>query len=262
MTDSMACADVILPAATHLEYDDLYAAYGHGYLQRSAAVIPPVGEALPNTEIFRRLARRFGFDEPCFSDSDSMLMDQALPPDLPALGGRRPSDLPPDDAVDMSAGAAASVIRDRAPATPSGRIELASDTLAARGEERVPRYKPLPGARRFILVSPASERRVNSTFGGLPRHRDDLRCEINPADAAALGLAEGARARLFNDLGAVELPLRLTDDVRIGTVYVPKGAWLSDSPTGQTVNALIPGHRADLGGGACYYDCTVDIRAA
>jgi anaerobic selenocysteine-containing dehydrogenase len=67
--------------------------------------------------------------------------------------------------------------------------------------------------------------------------------------------------RLFNDQGEVVLPLVVTDRVRRGTVYVPKGAWLGQSPTGQTINALIPGHKADLAGGACYYDCTVDVEA-
>ncbi|MEQ9396438.1 molybdopterin-containing oxidoreductase family protein [Haliea sp.] len=258
MTDSMALADVILPAATHLEYGDLYCAYGHTYLQRSAPVMTPLGDCLPNTELFRRLARRFGFTENCFRDSDAALMDQAIAADHPALAGRRPSELPTDTAIDMTATPAPSVIRHGPPRTPSGRIELYSEKLAAQGDA-LPRFKSLANPRRFILVSPASERRINSTFGGLASHRDDIACEMHPRDAADLSLANGAQVRLHNDQGAVVLPLWITDDVRPGTVFVPKGAWIGDSPTGQTVNALIPGHRADLAGGACYYDCTVDV---
>ncbi len=261
MTDSMALADVVLPAATHLEYGDLYTAYGHPFLQRSAPLLPTVGEALPNTELFRRLAACFGFDEPCFQDSDAALMDQAIDADHPALAGRRPSELPVDEALDMSRPGTAAVIRDLPPATPSGRIELYSAALEAACGEGLPRFRPLPAPRRFILVSPASERRINSTFGGLAAHRDDLVCEMHPADARSHALTSGELVELYNDQGEVRLPLVITDAVRPGTVFVPKGAWLIDSPTGQTVNALIPGHRADLAGGACYYDCTVDVRA-
>ena len=81
-------------------------------------------------------------------------------------------------------------------------------------------------------------------------------------DAEALGLVDGQQVRLHNALGAVELPLRLSDRVRAGVLYVPKGAWIADSETGQTVNALIPGHRSDVAAGACYYDCSVDLSPA
>jgi anaerobic selenocysteine-containing dehydrogenase len=262
MTDSMALADVVLPAATHLEYGDLYTAYGHPFLQRSAPLLPPVGEALPNTELFRRLAARFGFPETCFRDCDEALMDQAIDTGHPALAGRRPSALPPGEALDMARHGTAAVVRDLPPATASGRIELYSAALEAACGEGLPRFRPLAEPRRFILVSPASERRINSTFGGLAGHRDDLVCEMHPADVRSLSLPDGCQVVLYNGQGEVQLPLAVTDAVRPGTVFVPKGAWLVDSPTGQTVNALIPGHRADLAGGACYYDCTVDVRAA
>ena len=78
MTDSMRYCDVVLPAASHFEFTDVYGSYGHRHLQRAEAVIPPVGESLPNTEIFRRLAARFGFDDPMFRESDEALMDAAF----------------------------------------------------------------------------------------------------------------------------------------------------------------------------------------
>src|SRR5213078_114116 len=87
MNESLAHCDVVLPAATHFEYPDLYSSYGHHWLQRAEPVIAPLGESLPNTEILRRLAGRFGFDEPCFRASDAEVMDDAVNPDDARLGG-------------------------------------------------------------------------------------------------------------------------------------------------------------------------------
>src|SRR5687767_4275926 len=101
MTDSLAYADVVLPACSHFEHDDLFAAYGTHWLQRAEPVIPPQGEALPNTEIFRRLAKRFGFTEPAFTASDRELMDDAIDAADPRLGGVRPSTLPAGTALPM-----------------------------------------------------------------------------------------------------------------------------------------------------------------
>ena len=101
MTESMQFCDIVLPAATHFECDDLYAAYGHHWLQRAEAAIPPVGEALPNTEIFRRLAARFGFDDPCFKASDRELMDDAIDGTHPHMHGTRPSEISLREALRM-----------------------------------------------------------------------------------------------------------------------------------------------------------------
>src|SRR5438093_753069 len=102
MTDSMAYSDIVLPAASHFEYDDLYPAYGQHWLQRAEAVIRPRGESLPNTEIFRRLAARFGFDEPIFKADDAALMDDAMDANDPRLAGVSPSQLPTDRARAMT----------------------------------------------------------------------------------------------------------------------------------------------------------------
>ena len=263
MTDSMAYADVILPASTHLEYGDLYQAYGHQYLQRSEAVIPPVGDAKSNMEIFRLLAQRFGFGDTCFTDTDANLMDQAMEAgSMEAVIGAPASQLPIGTALDVAQGQPESLLRGTQPNTPSGRIELFSQALEDESGLGVPAYRPLMNPRAFQVVTPASERRVNSTFGALDTHVGDMVCEMNPTDAGALKLSDGQPVRLVNEQGDIELPLSLSDRVRLGTVYVPKGAWLAESPTAQTVNALIPGHKADMAGGACYYDCTVDISAA
>jgi anaerobic selenocysteine-containing dehydrogenase len=259
MTDSMACADIILPASSHLEYGDIYKSYGHQYLQRTEAAIEPVGESVPNTELFRRLAARFGFTESCFCDTDEQLIDMAVASDTPALQGRNAMALNTREAVDMSIGNSASLLRGAILDTPSGKIELYSSALEAECGEGLPRYRPLSGSRRFILVSPASEQRTNSTFGGVDAHDTDLQVEMHTADAASLSLQHGQSVRLFNDQGEVILPLLVSDKVRVGTLYVPKGAWLRSCSNGQSVNALIPGHRADIAGGACYNDALVDV---
>jgi anaerobic selenocysteine-containing dehydrogenase len=146
------------------------------------------------------------------------------------------------------------------PDTPSGKIELYSAVLERECGEGLPRYRPLDTARRFILISPASEKRTNSTFGGVDNHDTDLMVEMHFKDAASLSLQNGQSVRLFNDQGEVVMPLQVSDKVRTGTLYVPKGAWLRSCTTGQSVNALIPGHTADIAGGACYNDATVDVR--
>lgn len=261
MTDSMAYADIILPAASHFEYGDLYKAYGHSYLQRSEAVIDPVGEALPNTEIFRRLARKFGFQEQCFSHTDEELMNMAVEPDVPALGGKLATDIPIGDSVDMTVANRNSLLRDAVPDTPSGKIELFSETLERECGEGLPRYRPLESACRFVLVSPSSAKRTNSTFGGVDAHDRDMVVEMNPGDAASLGLSDGQQVRIFNDQADVIMPVSVSDKIRSSTLYVPKGAWLKSSSTGQTINALIPGHKADIAGGACYNDATVNVEA-
>src|SRR2546423_14394412 len=104
LTESMSYCDVVLPAATHFEYADLYPSYGHHWLQRAEPAIPPVGECLPNTEIFRRLAARFGFDDECFKATDRQLMDDAVDASDPRLRGVKPSEIPTTQALRMESG--------------------------------------------------------------------------------------------------------------------------------------------------------------
>ncbi len=267
MTESMAWCDIVLPAAGSFESPDLYAAYGQHWLQRAEPVLPPPGEALPNTEIFRRLAARFGFQESCFQDDDAALMDAALIPDHPRLRGQRPSRLPVGEALRMSDehGAPLALMVNQMPATPSGRIELASDTLAQRwgAAQRLPGYQPAE-AEGLALISPASDKRVSSTLlgsGGRPGEAPALL--MHPQDAQARGLSGVSRVRVRNALGEVELPLTITDRVPPGVVSSEKGAWLATSPTGRTISALVSAERrSDLADGACFNDTRVEVMAA
>jgi anaerobic selenocysteine-containing dehydrogenase len=262
MTDSMAYADVVLPACTHFEHADIYPAYGQQYLQRAEAVIPPVGESLPNTEIFRRLAARFGYTEPAFQESDAELMDAALDLDDPRMHGLRASRVPIDRAIRMEyAGQEPVLFQNVVPRTPSGKIELESATLGARYGAALPGYRPLASPYPLTLITPASDKRITSTFGGLAASDATPVLEMNAADAAARGLVDGAEVTVWNDLGRVVLPLRITAAIRPGVVSSEKGAWLRTSPNGQTVSALAPAHKADLADGACYNDARVEVAA-
>ncbi len=262
MTESMAHCDIVLPAATHFECADLYASYGHQWLQRAEPVLPPIGELLPNTEIFRRLAARFGFDEPCFRASDAELMDEAIDADDPRLDGMRPSAIPVTEALQMKApdGTPFVLFENILPATPSGRIELRSELLAARwgADAAMPGWRGRDTSYPLSLISPASDKRISSTLGGLAPRAPRLM--MHPVDAMARGLVSGTEVRVWNDRGEVILPLEVTKAVRPGVVASEKGAWLATSRTGQTISALVSAdRRADLAEGACFNDTAVEV---
>ncbi len=263
MTDSMAYADIVLPASSHFEYADIYGSYGHSYLQRAQAVIPPVGESAPNTEIFRRLAARFGFDDPMFKASDEQLMDEAFNNDDPRLGGHRPSEIPLDSALPMDQrdGEQLIMCENLSPATASGKIELFCQDLETRFGYGIPHYTgPVKSALPFCIISPSSTKRTNATFGGCDESKAPEYLEINPADAHSRGISDGDSVRIWNDLGQVNLLAKVTTAVAPGVIYSDKGAWLHSSVTGQTVSSLIPADlRTDIEDGACYNETFVDI---
>jgi len=267
MTESMTHCDVVLPAATHFEYADLYPSYGHHWLQRAEPVIPPLGESLPNTEIFRRLAGRFGFTEPCFAADDAELMDDALDMADPRLGGIRPSEIPTRQALQMAGadGQPLVLFDNLLPATASGKIELRSEALAARwGAAAVlPSWRERKAAYPLMLISPASDRRISSTLGDLKGSRLAPPLLMNPEDAAQRSLGDGIEVRVWNERGEVLLRLAVSDAVRPGVVASEKGAWLMTSPTGQTISALVSADlKADLAEGACFNDTPVEVTRA
>ncbi len=262
MTDSMAYADIILPASSHFEYADIYGAYGHSYLQRAEAVIPCVGDSLPNTEIFRRLAARFGFDDAMFKASDTELMDDAFDNEDPRLGGSRPSQIPLDNALAMTAPEGEPMIMCKTiiPATKSGKIELFCDDLEERFGYGLPRFEPVTRNLPFSIISPSSSKRTNATFGGCSQSQGQEIVEINPADAEEYKISEGDSLRVWNSQGEVHLSAQITDAVPVRVLYSPKGTWLATSSTDQTVNALISSQvRTDIEDGACYNETFVDI---
>jgi anaerobic selenocysteine-containing dehydrogenase len=261
MTESMALCDVILPAVSHFEHDDVFSAYGHHHVQRAAPVIPYVGEGLPNTEIFRRLAAKFGFDGPEFVATDQELIDDAVG----MVNGSNASELVLGQSFPVGGemGEAAILCDTVPPGTPSGKIELESPELAEKFGCAVPQFRPASVDMPLQLITPSSSKRINATFGGCALSDGLEELEMHPVDATARGLADGDEVSVWNARGKVVLHLRVTDAMQPGVVYSPKGAWCKSSPTGQTTNALISADsRCDLIRGAAYNDTFVEVTAA
>ncbi len=189
-------------------------------------------------------------------------MDDAMDSSDPRLGGVRPSLLPTERALAMAIhGEGAVLFKNVFPRTPSGRVELASAYLEEKYGRLLPDYRPYESSYPLILISPASDKRITSTFGGLKASQDPPPLEMHPEDARARGLVDGAAVKIWNDLGEIHLRLKVTEAVRPGVVSTFKGGWLRTSDNGQTVSALCPGHHADISGGACFNDTRVEVAA-
>jgi len=251
MTDSMKYADVILPACSHFEHSDVYASYGHTHLQRTEPAIEPVGESLPNMEIFRRLAERFGFNEQAFKETDEELQEQAF--DLSSFKHNVSSvrDISTNKSLKM-ADSEHIWLSDL-----SSKITLYNHDLEKQYGYGLPRYESIKREHPFVLVTSAYFHRSNSTFGGCRIELEEV--EINTEDAKQLSISDGKKVRLTNKNGDVILKARVTNDVASGVLYSPKGAWCDSSPTGQTVSALLENRKTDIGEGAAFYDTFVNI---
>jgi len=148
------------------------------------------------------------------------------------------------------------------PATPSGKIELKSQTLADRwgADALLPGWRERAVDHPLMLISPASDKRISSTLGGLGASHQAQPLLMNPADAAQRNLEHGVEVRVWNQRGGVILPLAVTAAVPPGVVASEKGAWLATSRTGQTISALVSADlKADLAEGACFNDTQVEV---
>lgn len=244
MTDTARWADVLLPATTVFEQTELHRSYGHYVTQYSEPVIAPCGESLSNPQLFARLARAMGFDEPAVTAEEPQLLADAVAPELLAALRR-------ERAVPVRfAGGAVVQLGTVFPTTPSGRVELCPPALGPVT------YRPVPGDG-LVLLSPASDRTVNSIFGEQQARPAVL--SMHPGDARARGLRDGQAVRVFNDLGEVHVPLRMSDDLRRGVVTLAKGLWRSSTLNGATSTALISDALTDIGGGATFNDARVEV---
>ncbi len=268
MTDTARLAHYVLPAKTMFEEEDLVTAYWHPYLQLRTKLWDPPGEVKTETEIWRLLSERFGFDTRYFPRSDDetrQVLQQMLPADKPgsdslfSLLASRPVD--PTDAGDVA-------FADLTFPTPSGKIEFASEEAARLwGVDPVPDYAPLeeghesPLASRYPLqlLSCKTRDRIHSQFGNLDWVRDVERphgLDMHPTDAEARGLSEGDEAAVWNDRGRITLPVRLDDGLRPGVVHVLEGRCHEGDPD---VNVLTDAGVTDMNHGATFYECLVEV---
>jgi anaerobic selenocysteine-containing dehydrogenase len=263
-TDTADYADIVLPATTQLEHYDVHKSYGHLYMLANNPAIAPVGEALPNSEIFRRLAARMGFDEACFRDSDEDICRTALAgkADWEALkrDGWQRLALPQRFAPFAQGGFP----------TPSGKVEFYSEWLEKQGVDPLPYYNPPAEvadgqlAERYPLafLSPPARHFLNSSFANLPRFREFERephLDMHPQDAAARGIRDGDQVRVYNTRGSYTLRARINGKPRPGVVVAPSVWWKKYSPDGRNANNVTSQRTTDLGGGATFYDCRVEV---
>jgi anaerobic selenocysteine-containing dehydrogenase len=252
LTDTARFADWLLPAQTFLEHEELHRSYGHYVVQHAAPVVAPEGESLSNPELFARLARAMGFEEPELRATPSDLLAAALDCDRRRLDGADEARLRRDKAVALRFDGAQAPVAfgNDFPSTPSGRVELSPASLGAM------RYRPLESSYPLALLSPASGRTVNSIFGEVG---GEGRLDLNPADAAARGIADGAVVRIYNELGEVRVRARVTDEVRPGVASLPKGLWRSSTLNGWTSTVLVPDTLTAIGEGACFNDARIEV---
>ncbi|HEU4645457.1 MAG TPA: molybdopterin oxidoreductase family protein [Burkholderiales bacterium] len=268
MTDTADYADLVLPATTQLEHYDVHKSYGHLYALANNPAIAPVGESLPNSEVFRRLAARMGFDEPCFRDSDEDICRTALASAQPRMKGIDWEEMKRAGWQRLAVPERFAPFAEGGFPTPSGKCEFYSAALQAQGLDPLPFYNPpaegaAPGELQFL--SPPARNFLNSSFAHLKRFRDlegEPRLEMHSADAAARGIRDGDAVRVFNARGSLRLRARVNDQPRRGVVVAPSVWWKKHSPDGGNANNLTAQRIADLGGGATFYDCRVQVERA
>jgi anaerobic selenocysteine-containing dehydrogenase len=257
LTDTALYADVVFPATTQIEQVDMVPSWGHLYLGWNHPAIEPLGEAVPNSELWRRLARAMGLDDPVFDLDDEALLRRSLPDvdiDLLQKEGFRRLDLPEELLPHRDGGFAA----------PDGKAMLYSEALAKAGHDPLPDYTParegagseLSGEFPLVLLSPKNHTRfLNSSYS---KHHGDREngpvLEIDPTDALARGISDGDPVRVFNRRAELRLPAKISDRLRPGVAAIPWGWW----GEAVNVNALTNDTPADWGGGVAFYDTLVE----
>ncbi|MEX3814370.1 molybdopterin-dependent oxidoreductase [Paraburkholderia sp. BR13439] len=272
-TDTADYADLLLPATTQLEHLDVHKSYGHTHVMVNLPGIAPFGDARPNTEIFRGLARHMGLTEPSLFDSDEAVAQAAFRWEDKTLDGV-------DWPMLKQAGWARLDLPDAPFAhggfrTPSGKCEFYSERLAQLGLDPLPDYLPLyesaDGAPELAaryplaMISPPARNFLNSTFVNIESLRateGEPHLDIHPADAHARGIGDGDQVRIFNDRGSMQARARVTDRAREGLVVGLSIWWKKLAPDGRNANQLTSQKLTDLGGSATFYDCLVEVERA
>jgi anaerobic selenocysteine-containing dehydrogenase len=274
LTDTADYADIVLPATTQLEHVDVHSSYGHLYVLANNRAIAPLGEAKQNTEVFRLLAARMGFDEPCLRESDEDIARNAFIADDARAKGIEWEALKASGWQRLNLPSPFAPFAQGSFPTPSGKCEFYSESLRRQGIDPVPTYTPPresvssnPAlARRFPLaiISPPARHALNSTFANLPvfiEHEQTPKLDIHPQDAAPRGIKTGDAVRVFNDRGSLTLTARVSDKPRSSVVVALSVWWRKLSPDGNNANALTAQELTDLGRAATFYDCLVEVES-
>lgn len=267
-TDTADHADILLPATTFLEHTDIYLAYGHYHLQLARPALAAPGETKSNVEVFRLLAQRIGFDEPCFAESEDdmirTLLGTGLDSGHPFLEGITLERLDREHSVRLN------VAPDSEPflpfahggfGTPSGKCEFGAEAL---------HYQPPTESRlgsaelrgRFPLefVSSKSHDSMNSTFGYEETARSQTSTLfLHSDDARTRGIVSGDRVRVFNQRGSCTLTASVDGVVRPGVVWAPAVRWNKLAADHRNANALTSDRLTDIGGGPTFYSCLVEV---
>ncbi|MDQ5850376.1 MAG: molybdopterin oxidoreductase family protein, partial [Pseudomonadota bacterium] len=270
-TDTADYADILLPATTQLEHYDVHKSYGHLYVLANNPAIAPLGESLPNSEVFRRLAARLGFDEPCFRDSDEDICRTALASRSGRMSGVDWEKAKREGWQRLAVPSRFAPFAEGGFPTPSGKCEFYSTWLEKQGVDPLPFYNPpvespgeSPLARKYPLafLSPPARHFLNSSFANMARFREFERephLDMHPADAEQRGISDGDRVRVYNDRGGYTLKARINGKPRRGVVVAPSVWWKKYSRDGGNANNVTSQRTSDLGGGATFYDCLVQV---
>ncbi|MBM3884353.1 MAG: molybdopterin oxidoreductase family protein [Gemmatimonadetes bacterium] len=271
-TDTADHADWILPATTQLEHLDLHWSYGHHYVTLNTPAIAPIGEARPNTEIFRRLAAAMGLDEPALRDDDETMLQQALDTSDPRMATVTLEALRERGWVRLNLPTPYLPFAEGGFHTPSGKCEFVSERMATLGLDPLPSYTPpyesperdpaLVARYPITLISSPAHQFMNSTFvnvTSLQRAAREPEVSLHPTDAERRGIRDGARVLVANDRGSFEATARLREGIREGVAWAPGIWWAKASPDGRTVNATTSQRLTDMGEGPVFYDNQVEI---
>jgi anaerobic selenocysteine-containing dehydrogenase len=258
MTDTADHADIVLPATTQMEHLDVHRSYGHTYVMLNQPAIAPLGECKSNAQIFRELAARMGYTEPCFRDSDEQLARAAFRGiDFDALQRDGWVKLPLPEAP----------FADGHFLTPDGKVHV--DAPGYGVPDYVPPHESLrsPQAVRYPLamISPPARNFLNSSFVNVASLRESERepvLEMHPHDAAARGIADGALVEVFNERGTYHCRARVGERARPGVVNGLGVWWRKFGLRGTNVNELTSQRLTDIGRGPTFYDCRVEVRPA
>jgi len=259
-TDTADFADYILPATTQLEHWDIHTSYGHTDVLLNRPAIAPLGQSRSNTDIFRALATRMGFDEPCFDDDDETLCRTAFGSavSFDQLLEHGFATLPLPEAPFAQGGFP----------TASGRCEFFSVALAAHGQDGLPDHLPnfeTAGSdprHPLAMISPPARNFLNSSFVNVKSLRDiegEPLLEMHADDAEARGIQSGHVVRVFNDRGEYRCKAKVSARARPGVVNGLGIWWRKLGLDGTNVNQLTSQRLTDMGRGPVFYDCLVEV---